>query len=121
MSVTDFDGRVCAAGPRGDVRERWYPCIKTLPMGFSHAVPLAQRLHENFMATRVGFADEDRITADSSLHIGAARFCAYIDDLTLLGTDKDEVARHAQPLRGEGHGGGARAKGVKDCAAVHAC
>jgi hypothetical protein len=80
----------------GDVRERWWPCIRTLPMGFSHAVPLAQALHEHFITTHVNgpqFDREERISSASSLHIGSVRWCTYIDDLTLLGSDPVAMER----------------------------
>ena len=32
-----------------------FPCIKTLPMGFSHAVFLAQAAHEHILDTRTSF------------------------------------------------------------------
>jgi hypothetical protein len=83
-------------GERGvtEVRERWWPCIKTLPMGFSHAVPLAQRLHEHFIDTRVGWNRDDRITSTSPLLVGSrARHCAYIDDTTIVGTSAPRMRR----------------------------
>ena len=79
-----------ARGVRNSL-ERWYPCIKTLPMGFSHAVPLAQRLHEHFIDTYTALSGEERINSTSSMLIGASAHCSYIDDLTLAGLDPDRM------------------------------
>ena len=71
--------------------ERWFPCVRTLPMGFSHAVPLAQALHEHFLDTQTGLCREERITATSPLRVDRIRHCVYIDDLTLFGTDPEAM------------------------------
>ena len=42
-----------------------YPCCKTLPMGWSHSVLLAQLAHEHFLDTATTLSAKDRITASN--------------------------------------------------------
>lgn len=42
-----------------------YPCCTRLPMGWSHSVYLAQRIHEHLLDTRTQLRSEDRIVNDN--------------------------------------------------------
>ena len=73
-----------------------YPCITTLPMGFSHAVYLAQHIHEHLINTRVPLLSvTDRIrppskddpTQQMDYQLNRMRHSVYIDDLNIYGTD----------------------------------
>ena len=77
-----------------------YPCITTLPMGFSHAVYLAQAAHEHLIDTRVPLLpSRDRVRPPSSLDSGQAadylidrtRHSVYIDDLNIYGIDRNAM------------------------------
>ena len=74
-----------------------YPCITTLPMGFSHAVYLAQHIHEHIINTRVPLLSAaDRIrppskedpTQQHDYQLNRMRHSVYIDDLNIYGTDR---------------------------------
>lgn len=72
---------------------RVYPCCTSLPMGFSHAVFLAQRSHEHVIDSRCSLLrSADRITARSDRRLDRTRHLVYIDDLILLGHQRDLVA-----------------------------
>ena len=73
-----------------------YPCCVTLPMGFSHAVFLAQTAHEHVLNTRTSLRHADRISPGSDLFLDRTRHSVYIDDVILIGTDRDEVERLQQ-------------------------
>lgn len=97
-----------------------YPCCKTLPMGFSHAVFIAQAVHEHIIDTKVPLLRRhDRIirhVLDPSIvatvthdnqqlplctsqlpspatdfTINRMRHSVYIDDLNIYGTDIDVI------------------------------
>lgn len=73
-----------------------YPCCRTLPMGWSHSVYVAQAAHEHWIQTMVGFPVSDRLTATSDSRLDRTRHQVYIDDLLLFGLSKEEVATHQQ-------------------------
>lgn len=77
---------------------RVYPCCTTLPMGYSHAVVLAQAAHERVLdslgdlfprADRIG----DPACTDYTLRRGRVMHAVYIDDLVLFGTNPGELLR----------------------------
>ena len=77
-----------------------YPCITTLPMGFSHAVYLAQAIHEHLIDTRVPLLrSHDRIrphnrddpTQQMDYQLNRMRHSVYIDDLNIYGTNSNEM------------------------------
>lgn len=70
-----------------------YPCCRTLPMGFSHSVDLAQAAHENFLTTKTSLAPADRITPHNDFRVDRIRHQVYIDDVNILGHDKERVRR----------------------------
>jgi hypothetical protein len=68
-----------------------YPCLMMLAMGWSHSVYLAQTAHEHLLNTRTRLAACDRITSSNDLRIDRVRHMVYVDDLIIIGTDRDEV------------------------------
>ena len=69
-----------------------YPCCSTLPMGFSHAVYLAQAAHEYIVDTRVPLLRaNDRISHVADRTLDRMRHSIYIDDLNLYGSDVDAM------------------------------
>jgi hypothetical protein len=70
-----------------------YPCCKTLPMGWSHSVFIAQAAHEHLLDTQTNLSPQHRITHDNDLKLDRARHQVYIDDLNLFGPDPNELAQ----------------------------
>jgi len=70
-----------------------HPCCKTLPMGWSHSVLLAQLAHEHFLDTATGLKPEDRITVDNDPLLNRTRHQVYIDDLNIFDTDPERARR----------------------------
>lgn len=69
-----------------------YPCCRTLPMGWSHSVYLAQAAHESVLRM-AGFSDQDRLCAASSdKRVDRTRHQVYIDDLMMFGLDPVAIA-----------------------------
>ena len=68
-----------------------YPCCRTLPMGWSHSVFVAQAAHENFLITKAGFSVSDFLTSDSDSNLDRARLQIYIDDALFFGLDRECV------------------------------
>ena len=66
-----------------------HPCLTTLPMGWSHSVYLAQKLHEHllFSNPELHLRASDAINAAGPGTVDRLRFGAYIDDLMLFDTD----------------------------------
>jgi hypothetical protein len=78
----------------GGQKEVWvWPCCTTLPMGFSHAVYLAQAVHEHVLCTRCGFNAADAVGPNTDTRLDRVRWQAYIDDLLLFGHDQKAVAK----------------------------
>jgi hypothetical protein len=73
-----------------------WPCCATLPMGFSHAVYLAQRVHEHAAHQHCQFNSADAITAENDTRTDRTRHQLYIDDLILYGHNAAEVAQRQQ-------------------------
>lgn len=69
-----------------------FPCCRTLPMGWSHSVYLAQAAHEYFVVSRVGLDPSSLLTATSDSNLDRTRLQLYIDDAIFLGLVKDDVA-----------------------------
>jgi Reverse transcriptase (RNA-dependent DNA polymerase) len=80
----------------GDGERLVWPCCTTLPMGFSHAVYLAQAVHEHAIATHAAFDARDAITASNDRVVNRVRHQTYIDDFILYGHDKEELSRNQQ-------------------------
>ena len=70
-----------------------HPCCKTLPMGWSHSVLLAQLAHEHFLDTATDLQRSDRITSDNDPLLNRTRTQVYIDDLIIFDTDRERLGR----------------------------
>jgi hypothetical protein len=68
-----------------------YPCCKTLPMGWSHSVFVAQQAHEHIINTKTDLKSSDRINNHNDLYIDRPRHQVYIDDLNLFGFDPHKL------------------------------
>lgn len=68
-----------------------YPMCTTLPMGFSHAVYLAQAVHEHVLYSTGALRPCDSVLNLDSPLVDRCLHAAYIDDLLLLGTDYHQV------------------------------
>ena len=73
-----------------------YPCLVVLAMGWSHSVYLTQTAHEHMLNTRTTLRPEDRITRTADLRIDRVRHLVYVDDLIIIGPDKEAVAFEQQ-------------------------
>ena len=67
-----------------------YPCCRTLPMGWSHSVYVAQVAHEEVLR-RSGFLPSDRLRLGGDFRLDRVRHQVYIDDLMLFGPNKADV------------------------------
>lgn len=75
-----------------------YPVCKTLPMGFSHSVFIAQQAHEHVLASRSSISRDDWITPSSDRELSGSRVrvLVYIDDVIFVGLDQGAVLRAMQ-------------------------
>ena len=80
-------------GDRFGANTMVHPCCKTLPMGWSHSVLLAQLAHEHFLDTATNLRRDDRITADNDPLLNRTRTQVYIDDLIIFDTDPERLRR----------------------------
>jgi hypothetical protein len=71
----------------GGANVRVWPCCTSLPMGWSHSVYVAQRVHEHLAHSVGGLAATDAITTTSDRRLDRCRHLLYIDDLILFGHD----------------------------------
>jgi hypothetical protein len=70
-----------------------YPCLRVLAMGWSHSVFLTQKAHENLLNIACPrLPAQDRITPTSDLHVDRVRHLVYVDDLVIVGTEREPVA-----------------------------
>ncbi len=67
-----------------------FPCCRTLPMGWSHSVYVAQVAHEEVLQ-RSGFLPSDRLLLGGDFRLDRVRHQVYIDDLMCFGQDRAEV------------------------------
>jgi len=65
-----------------------FPCSRTLPMGFSWSVFLAQAAHEHLVSSRLGWSKSDFITRNTDSCLDRPRFSMYIDDCGIFSTDR---------------------------------
>ena len=69
-----------------------WPLIKTLPMGFAHAVLLAQGYHCGLVHQRVPLLRQpDMIGFGNDLRADRLRWSIYIDDLALMAPSREEA------------------------------
>jgi reverse transcriptase-like protein len=73
-----------------------YPCCTTLPMGWSHSVFLAQSCHEHILNTSTPLQPSDRLTPSSDFRLDRSRHQVYIDDLILVGADRQHLSELQQ-------------------------
>lgn len=60
------------------------PVYQTLPMGFSHAMFVAQEAHLHFCVTDGGLAKEDQLTVANGLLVDRPRWMTFCDDKIIL-------------------------------------
>lgn len=70
-----------------------YPLLTTCPMGWSHAVAVAQAAHERFIKEDVGLSARDMISRTGDLTVDRPRWSVYIDDFTVVSTDQRSADR----------------------------
>ncbi len=76
-----------------DEQGDWFPMCTAVPMGWSHAVYVAQKIHQHVVLQRVGFTPERQIHANNANpSLVSWRFALYIDDLMMIGHDANEMA-----------------------------
>lgn len=68
-----------------------FPCCNRLPMGWSHSVFLAQTAHMEVVMRKGVFRREDRIDSSTDKMLDRTRWSIFIDDLFVLGKEKEEV------------------------------
>ena len=73
-----------------------YPCLNRLPMGWSHSVLLAQRAHEYSIYSAGLLKEADAVLRGHDVRLDRLRHLIYVDDLILIGTDRDEIAQLQQ-------------------------
>jgi hypothetical protein len=75
-----------------------YPCLATMPMGWSHAVYLGQCVHEHLLYHDAGLARADSVLdmASPALSGGRVVHGAYIDDFFCLSLSRCEAHRQLQ-------------------------
>lgn len=94
---------------------RVFPCCTTLPMGWNHAVYLAQTAHVHFITTKVGWSLSDKISDGSSdTSLDRARWACYLDDVFQLGPDRSELQRRHEAYRSLSLENGLQTKESKD-------
>jgi hypothetical protein len=73
-----------------------YPMLITLPMGFSHAVFLAQAAHVHLAASDPAALPDELITGTSDLRLDRVRLVIYIDDVVFAGPNRQAVSARMQ-------------------------
>jgi hypothetical protein len=63
---------------------RFTPVCRTLPMGWSHSVLIAQAAHRKFAIEVVGLDPADEITAENDLRLDRPRWMLYCDDYVIF-------------------------------------
>ena len=71
--------------------EERYPVVLTMPMGWSHSVYVAQKIHEELLR-RCGVIGEREVRSEDC-EIRGFQYGAYIDDYFSIGTDKEKAAK----------------------------
>ena len=84
--------------------EQLWPVIKTLPMGFAHAVLLAQSFNIGFVQQCVPeLLLSDMVAPSNDRRINRARWSIYIDDLSILGPDAARINALLEAYRRAAH------------------
>jgi hypothetical protein len=84
-----------------------YPAFLRLPMGFSHAVPISNAMHLNFLSNTV-LRSHTLLRPGQRyvLRVGQLIFCLIIDDVFMFSTDKELLESVVDTLMSEYQGGG---------------
>lgn len=77
------------AGQAGD-NTRWWPRLAVVPMGWSHALFICQKLHER-LVVQSGISDMDRLQDRRPIQQSECLHLQYVDNLVVLGTDEKTV------------------------------
>lgn len=65
-----------------------FPCCRTLPMGWSWSVFLAQAAHENLIYTQTSLKRSDSLANANDNLLNRLRHSLYIDDMSFFSTDE---------------------------------
>ena len=76
--------------------ETIHPMIRTLPMGFSHAVVLTQQCHLTIVYTHNLLSPHNSITPHHDPILNRMRHALYIDDINLIGPDPEPIRAFAR-------------------------
>ena len=84
-----------------------FPAFLRLPMGFSHAVPISNSMHVNFLSNTI-LRHHTLLRPDQRyvLRPGQIIFCLIIDDVFMFSTDKSQLEHVVDTLLSEYEGGG---------------
>jgi hypothetical protein len=80
-------------GLDGDADERVWPCCRTLPMGWSWSVFLAQQAHLNILSQSSDFPASASVCRSNDSRVDRARFLVYIDDVAFFASDEVSCRR----------------------------
>jgi len=70
-----------------------YPVLRTLPMGWSHSLHLAQTAHEQLVYTKSSIRPEDAISHGTDSELDRTRHAIYVDDISWIGPSQADVQR----------------------------
>ena len=74
-----------------------WPTLTVLAMGWSHSVFITQNIHEYVLNTMIpSMNPANRINCSNDLLINRMRHMVYIDDLIIIGYDRDEITAAQQ-------------------------
>ena len=75
---------------------RVWPQLTVLAMGWSHSVFITQSIHEHLLDTATAMCAANRINHINDLRVDRTRHMVYVDDLIIIGFDRDDVHRLQQ-------------------------
>jgi hypothetical protein len=81
---------------RFEVGDLIFPVFRTLPMGFSHSLRLAQKAHEHLVYSRTEMDPADAIAKCNDGKLDRTRHAIYVDDISWIGPDRADVMRQQQ-------------------------
>lgn len=73
--------------------KKWWPRLRTVPMGWSHSVTISQAVHGEPSFSDASLSEKSKIKEGNSRTDVACRFGRYIDDFFVFGTNKRNVMR----------------------------
>ena len=71
--------------------EMVFPCMRCLPMGWSHSPYLAQVGHQNMIQLFTSIPHSSLVMPGHDHYINRTRLAVYIDDVTFIGHSKEDV------------------------------